>query len=181
MRRCVIIGLIKKQNCSMGNICYNPAMKMKVNFPILVLMFFLSGCSHAVESAKIFLGSSIQALEEARKDAIVKTYVCSYDECFNAIVNLSPPSSAILPLSAAEKNPAPRPFTVFQKDLIKGYIVVMGIPGNIDTTEVGIFLIMEADNAIRVEVASLSTSAKEKVAKIVFDELSHHFTEQSST
>jgi hypothetical protein len=62
-------------------------------------------------------------------------------------------------------------WVIFQKDEIKGFIVVMGIHGNVNTTEVGIFFDELSDNQTRIEISSLSTTAKRKVAKGLFHDL----------
>lgn len=68
-------------------------------------------------------------------------------------------------------------FNIFQHDRIKGVIVVMGVPGNVDTTEVGLFLTVLSSNSVKIEVTSKSTSAKKKVAEVVFKELASRFNE----
>ena len=162
-------------------------MKSKIYFLMLFILVGL-GCSRLTEAPKVIWGSSIAALEKARDTASVKTYHCAYDECFNAIVDLGTLPASWLPLAKSpseltkvsqspEEYTAPqvKPFTIFQKDLIQGYIVVMGVPGNIDTTQVGIFLTLESNNLVQVEISSLSSSAREKVADIIFSELSRRF------
>ena len=52
----------------------------------------------------------------------------------------------------------------------------MGIAGNVDTTEVGIFFDDMGQGTVRVEISSLSSTAKRKVAKAVFAELEKHFS-----
>ena len=59
-------------------------------------------------------------------------------------------------------------YLIFQKDEVKGYVVIMGIPGYVNTTEVGIFLVEVSDNETRVEMSSLSTNAKRAAAKTLF-------------
>ena len=61
-------------------------------FLILLFTVSCSGCSlllHPVEFAKVLWGSSTKELEEGRKTAITKTYHCSVDECFNAVLKLT--------------------------------------------------------------------------------------------
>lgn len=62
-------------------------------------------------------------------------------------------------------------YYVFIQNKIKKYIVVMDIPGTINTTEVGIFFSNPDEQTTHVEVASLSPLAKEKIAALVFHQL----------
>ena len=66
-------------------------------------------------------------------------------------------------------------FDVFHKSRTKGYIVFMGTPGSVDTTEVGVFFTRSRQDEIIIEIASLSTSAKNKAAEIVFAKLDRNF------
>src|SRR5438105_841828 len=104
---------------------------------IVYMMFFsivaVSGCSPVVETVKTVWGSSTRALEDARDEAIKKTYHCPYDECFDAVLSLARNEPSLTPTS-------PKFFDIFIKDRVKSHIIVMGIKGNVDTTEVGIFL-----------------------------------------
>jgi len=59
-------------------------------------------------------------------------------------------------------------WVIFQKDEIKGFMVVMGVKGCVNTTEIGVFFDELSDNQTRIEVTSLSTNAKRKVAKGLF-------------
>ena len=128
-----------------------------------------SGCSPVAETIRTVWGSSTRALEDARESAIKKTYRCPYDDCFDVVLSLARNEPVLTSTN-------PKFFDVFIKDRIKSHIVVMGIKGNVDTTEVGIFLMEDQKDVITFEVSSLSTTAKEKVAKAVFEELDRHFT-----
>ena len=74
---------------------------------------------------------------------------------------------AIYP-QAIQKSGISQKYLIFQKDEIKGYIILMGVPGYVDTTEVGIFFVEISDNEVRIELSSLSTNAKRAVAKTLF-------------
>jgi hypothetical protein len=93
--------------------------------------------------------------------------------------NLSKPTYNGVPQEAASdeakenaQNPADqsKPFSVFLKDRIKSHMIVMNIPGNIDTTEAGIFF-SYTENGTKIDISSLSTTAKRTVAQAVFGEL----------
>ncbi len=137
---------------------------------ILVLGIAVSfmGCSQAMETGKSVWGSSTAALEQARVNALRRTYVCTMDECFDAVLSLANNEEALKP--ETEKF-----FDVFLKDRRKAHIVVMGIAGNVNTTEVGIFFDDMGQDTIRIEISSLSSSAKTKVARAIFEELDLRF------
>ena len=127
---------------------------MKNTLLLLVSVFVLSSCGvwdNSVEVGKTIWGSSTRALEQARDNAITKTYNKSYWDCVRSAITY------------AHKN-----WVIFKKDEIKGYMVVMGVKGCVNTTEIGIFFDELSDNQTRIEIASLSTNAKRKVAKALF-------------
>lgn len=61
------------------------------------------------------------------------------------------------------------------KDPHRRHIVVIGIAGNVNTTEVGIFFDEVGPSSVKIDITSLSSTAKRKVAKAVFDELDKRF------
>ena len=125
-----------------------------------VLVFACAGCASISETGKTIWGSSIREMEKRRPYAITKTYPKGYWDCVQAT------------LKAIEDNK----YVVFQKDEVKGYIVVMGIPGYVNTTEVGIFFDELSDNETRIELSSLSTNAKRAAAKALFKGLDKALT-----
>ncbi len=133
----------------------------------LVLSFILafvliSGCTSIQETAKTIWGSSTKALEIAREQAIAQNYQCSYDQCYKEV----------LKIAELEE------FDIFIKDKMKKHIVLMGIKGSVDTTEVGIFFTELNQEEVKIEVTSLSTNAKEKVADLFFPQLNQVFVQK---
>ena len=120
-----------------------------------IIVFFAGGCAQTAETVKVVWGSSTRALKEARAEAVREEFPLAYDACFREI----------LQIAGTEK------WEIFIKDKNQGTIVIMGIPGNVNTTEVGIFLDKEGVSQTKVEVSSLSSSAKLKVSEILFEEL----------
>ena len=57
----------------------------------------------------------------------------------------------------------------------------MGIAGNVETTEVGIFFSQPSLTTVKLEVSSLSSSAKRLVAQVIFDELDLRFSESNKS
>ncbi|MCA9406903.1 MAG: hypothetical protein KC684_10220 [Candidatus Omnitrophica bacterium] len=162
---------------------------------IIIGCFCLGGCS-PLEMVKTIWGSSTRALENARVDAITQSFECGIDECFDAVLALKRDDKTrvtyhrIKELEAQEDNLTDTEkveleelyeksvegyFDVFLQNRVKSHIVVMGVDGNVDTTEVGIFFIPEGQSSVRIEVSSLSSSAKKTVADAVFAKLSEKF------
>ena len=125
-----------------------------MQYVIILFLTLCLGCS-PLEIVKTMWGSSTRALEQARDKAITKVYQKSYWECVRAS------------LESMDKNE----WTIFKKDEIKGYVVLLGIKGAVDTTEVGVFFEEMSDGETRIEISSLSTNAKRIIAKHLFYDL----------
>jgi hypothetical protein len=125
---------------------------MKIGITALMLMIGLCGCADVRDIPKSIWGSSTRVLEDARKTALVKTYDKSYWDCYKAAAKV-----------VQKKN-----YVLFNKDDVRGYMVIMGIPGSVDTTEVGVFFVEVNDQQTRIELSSLSTNAKRLLAKSLF-------------
>ena len=138
-------------NCIIERFCYNGAVLGQF-FILFLILFFSGGCAQTMEVSKTLWGSSTRALEEARVNGLTKTYHCSSQSCFEASLNV-----------VQEKE-----YTVFVKDELKRLLVVMGVPGCVDTTEVGIFFTETNDKQTKIYVSSLSSNAKRIVAKNLF-------------
>jgi len=114
--------------------------------------FFDHPVGNTVEVGKTIWGSSTRALEQARDKASSKTYDKSYWDCVRSS------------MAVVGKNN----WVIFEKDEVKGYMVVMGVKGCVNSTEIGIFFDELSDTQTRIEVTSLSTNAKRKVARALF-------------
>ena len=173
-----------------------PAMKKNFYPFLFVACVFVSlSCETTAEPFKVLWGSSTRALEDARIDAVSKIYECEFNDCFNAVLSLerknknsyrhtednkydSPIALSAQQESAAKPTDQERQgFDVFMKDRIKALIVVMAIDGSENTTEAGIFFSRYNRSAFKVEVTSLSATAKHKVAEMVFSKLDQQFKE----
>ena len=149
------------------------------------------------ETAKVMWGSSTRALEKARENSLVKTYRCELNDCFDAVLSLARARTTINLKSYAEEHNVQEPqaeesvqdekgenvhvqqtndfFEIFKKDRKKGYLVVMGIKGSVNTTEVGIFFSTYSPGVTKIEISSLSANAKRHVAQGVFGQLDLKF------
>lgn len=164
---------------------------MKNHLYLFLSLLLLIGCSHIAEPFKVIWGSSTRALEEARVDGISQSFTCTFDECFDAVLKLGrsvPLADLGYPESAASAQSMPSfsleedtrliddgVFDVFIKDRIKGHIIVMGVRGNVNSTEVGIFFTRPEKGTIKIDISSLSDTAKRKVAGAVFKALDQQF------
>lgn len=135
----------------------------------LGLMVFGTGCSLFWESGKKIVGVSTLDLEKGRLNAISETFQCEFDQCFEAVKSLDRKNELLTPWTD-------KFFNIFQNKKQQKFLVVMGIAGNVDTTEVGIFFVpIENLGSTRIEVSSRSQTAKEKVSEAVFAELNERF------
>lgn len=171
-----------------------------INYLFLGFLFLLTtGCAQVTETAKTIWGSSTADLERARADGLRKTYTCSFTECYEAVLGLArteEEKEAKAKLEeeakkeveegkepevgqelAQEQKPVSdgKFFDVFLKDPRQKHIVVIGITGNVDTTEVGIFFDEAGPAAVKIEISSLSSTAKKRVAQAVFEALDKRF------
>ncbi len=155
----------------------------------LIAVLGVSGCASFREEAKLLWGSSTSELESVRNEASRSTFSCSWEECFNAVVKYANVPTASLPepalhpetmnqtaVASVEKPIKVKNLDLFLQDRERRVIVVMGIPGSVNTTEVGLFFTPLDNRKTLVEVTSLSTSARVRAADIVFTELGKQFT-----
>ena len=137
---------------------------MSIRLILFFISFFaLGGCSGILDTPKTLWGSSTRALEHARAEAISQTFNCSFRECYEAA------SDALNKLG----------YKIFIDDYVHQHLVVMGIPGSVDTTEVGIFFSDIDDKKIRIDISSLSSHAKHTVAEHTFRLLEQFFALKS--
>ncbi|MBF0490872.1 MAG: hypothetical protein HQL15_09750 [Candidatus Omnitrophica bacterium] len=126
-------------------------MRIALRFLSAVLILGIVGCTGLKDVPKSIWGSSTRVLEEKRINALTKTYDKGYWECIRT-------ASAV----------AKKKYVIFKKDEVRGLMVIMGIPGSVNTTEVGVFFVELNDHQTRIELSSLSTNAKRLLAKGLF-------------
>lgn len=130
------------------------------NVLMLLCVLPLIGCAALWDAPKNIVGFSTRSLEAARVNASYQSYAASQEDIFRAVLDIS----------VKEK------YNVFMKDEIRGMIVVMGIPGAVDTTEVGIFITQTSKpGVVKVELSSRSSPAKRTVALAVLNKLGELF------
>lgn len=114
------------------------------------LLISLSGCATVIEGAKGFAGISTKVLEDKRQDALKKTFNHDYNACYNKTKEILKAIGAYIYTENKKKN------------LIAVYV------SSEDTTPVGLFFKSVDSSNTQVEISSLSTYAKELIAKKVF-------------
>ena len=142
-----------------------------------VAIGFLSGCAQISETAKVMWGSSTRALENMRTEAVKKTYQCGLNECYDAILSLGR-DKRLQKIDVSDDSQDSHHdgyFDIFINNRKKRHIIVISIEGSVDTTEVGIFFSQPTPTTVTLEVASLSSSAKRKIAEIIFNEMDLRF------
>ena len=144
-------------------------MNYRIFFSItgILCASLLSGCA-VLDMPKKIWGSSTLTLDRARVHALSAVFSCNFNDCFDSVLTLDRQNTQLTPKTR-------KFFDVFLQNRRKGVLVVIGIAGNIDTTEVGIFLVPSADGQTTVQISSLSSTAKRKVAGAVFNELRQQF------
>ena len=133
---------------------------------LAVILMVLPGCAPVVELGRTVWGSSTRALQQARDHALTQDFDCDPASCLGEVLAMS----TVSPQDPAAA-PEPAPFSPFLVDRRRQRMVVMGVPGSVDTTEVGIFFYLR-DGRTAVDVASLSSYARDRVAAAVFARLS---------
>lgn len=133
----------------------------RTNFVAVVIAFIFLGCS-PLEISKTVWGSSTRKLEEARVNGIIKIYDAPLSRCYDEA------------LKAAQE----AEYEIFIQNKSKATIVVMGIKGSVNTTEVGIFFSEISDKQTKIYVSSLSSNAKRTVAQHIFQKLDLIFDSQ---
>jgi len=117
---------------------------------LLLILYFLCGCSSLKEWSKGALGVSTKVLEDGRKDAIKKEFDNDYDTCYKKVIESLAKIHAYIYANKPEKN------------LIAIYVT------EVDTTPVGIFFESIDKDSTTIEITSPSTYARETIARKIF-------------
>jgi hypothetical protein len=126
---------------------------------LLSVVFIFSGCATFLEGPKSVIGISTRDVEGVRKNAATEDFQGDFTGIYDAVLAI-----------AKEKN-----FFVFSQDEVRGVIVLMNIPGYVNTTEVGIFISPLKSGEFRVEISSRSSPVKEDVSAVIFGKLEEKF------
>ncbi|MBD3380127.1 MAG: hypothetical protein GF408_06675 [Candidatus Omnitrophica bacterium] len=123
---------------------------------LLLSGFLICGCANYSANMRSVLGTNISDLEKARSEGKTETFNLSYSEAFNKV------------RSILESNGQ----TIFEADMKKMVIVAMDFPRQVDTTRVGIFFEPVSETSTTITLSSLSSTALDKAASIIFPRLS---------
>ena len=126
----------------------------------MIVVMTGSGCASLWDAPKNILGYSTREMEEARATSSYLVYQTDLKSAFDAVADIVTDKSLYVHI----------------KDELRGMIVVMNVPGVVDTTEVGIFFTAQ-ENGVKVEVSSRSTPAKKAVALMLFSALPEFLTD----
>ena len=128
---------------------------------VMSSLIFCSGCTTLCDAPKNIIGFSTKDIEVARAESLYQSYQGEFSDVFNAVIDI------------AKENK----YYIFTKDEIRGMIILMDIPGAVDTTEVGVFVTsLEGKKGVKVELSSRSTPAKRTVAQGLFLNLGKKFS-----
>ena len=134
---------------------------------VIISCIYISGCAWVVDFPRTAWGSSIRVLSDKRSDAETQTFSCKKEVCFEIVEALT------LPHGVKDENDDK--FVLFANDPRGRYLIVMDVPGSVNTTEVGIFFDELEAGQTKVDISSLSSRAKQAVAEIVFTKLSEGY------
>lgn len=121
----------------------------------ILMMLILNGCAFIKNTPATIAGYSFNDLEHRRQDALYQIYDASIVDCYHAV------------LTIAKENQ----HTIYYQNLERSMIVLMDIPGAVNTTEVGVFFKSLEHGKVKVEIVSRSSFAKKTVANFFFAEI----------
>lgn len=124
---------------------------MKVFIAFLVLLS-LTGCALLKDAPKKFWGSSIAALEKARKDGVRETFNLDYEMSFAKAVDVLNKMGAY----------------IYIQDKKKHVLVAIHLQGSTDSTELGIFFTGKSPQTTEIEISCLSTSLLDYASEKIF-------------
>ena len=146
-------------------------MKKNIRFLLIaiccLLSVVLSGCVTIKEMSKGFMGVSTQVLEDKRKDALKKSFVLGYDDCYAKVKEILAKDTLVKDASAEDTldKQTNTPY-IYAEDTQKKMIAIYLSPT--DTTPVGIFFTEEKGSNTLIEISSPSIYAKEEIANRIF-------------
>jgi hypothetical protein len=119
----------------------------------------------ATTGCQAILGTSMKHVEKARSQAVRQTFPAPLVICRQAALDAAQAESMLL----------------FVNDLPNQRLMLLHVPGSIDTTEVGVFFTPAAPAQTTVEIASHSLEARDTVARLLFPALEKLFPAAAAT
>lgn len=129
--------------------CVKPQVQLIKFFSVIFLLAASTGCAKIIEGTKGFAGVSTKAIEDKRKEGIVREFDLDYPTCLDRV-------KAIL---EQDREPSYIYAQDPQKKMLGVYV------SKTDTTVVGIFFTEVAPQKTRIEVSSASKFGKEFISK----------------
>ncbi|HSV43021.1 MAG TPA: hypothetical protein VLJ10_00560, partial [Candidatus Bathyarchaeia archaeon] len=120
-------------------------------------------------------------LNARRAHGETKVFTCSVNDAYDTVLELTRPFGEkeyanLSEVEAAEKSKKEKPpFVLFQQNAQRRWMVVMGVPQAVDTTEVGIFFDSMSEEQTKIVVVSLSSRAQATAAAIIFERVASRF------
>ncbi|MDP8298333.1 MAG: hypothetical protein P9L88_00275 [Candidatus Tantalella remota] len=120
---------------------------------VLLTALSVSSCASSIPASLV--GINIRDLESARADGRIETVSLSYNDAYNKVMDIIKDNKLV----------------VFRSSKKAKYIVFIGLPNQTNTTRVGVFFESISDNNTEITVSSLSDTALEKAAAIIFGQI----------
>lgn len=149
---------------------------------ILILSsIYIFGCAWVADFPRTMWGSSVRVLSDRRSEAETQTFSCSKEISFEIVKGMTFPYGAVKKDSEDDEEGDGEgdggdedggKFLLFAKDPKMNYLIIMGVPDAVNTTEVGVFFDEVESGQTKVDISSLSSRAKKTVAGIIFTKLS---------
>jgi len=117
----------------------------------LVVMIAVAGCGLLSDPLGVVLGTSTWAVEKARPEGVRLRVRESCAECWREVLAMADAYGA----------------TVYREDRDAGFVVLTRVPGCIDTTQVGVWLVAAGQGRTELSVASPSEIGRERVAALL--------------
>lgn len=114
-----------------------------------------NGCATSIETSRKIMGTSIEALDEARAEGKSQTVELDYPACYQKVITILKKMKAHIFLHSQKRK----------------RIVAMNFRDLNNTTEVGIFFTQVTPNSTKVEISCLSHSVLENVSDKIFSAL----------
>ena len=112
-----------------------------------VLATVLSGCATVKEMGKGFIGVSTQVLDQKRKDALKKSFVLGYNDCYVKVKDILKLKNSLTPKDSL--NLEDKESYIYTEDFKNKMIAIYF--SSTDTTPVGIFFTEEDRDGWRRE------------------------------
>jgi hypothetical protein len=109
---------------------------------LISISLLTAGCGSTKYNLASLAGVNIRDLEAVRSEGVTRTLNLSYEDTYNKILEI------------AKK----QKLTVYQSNLNKGYIILIGFPKQETTTRIGVFFDSISDDRTEITLSSLSST-----------------------